>query len=178
MRVLLLSLFLLIPLYSFGQNVTDSLLATFYNKTLSISFSNTRKKEFDNRIFIKTEFDTSLLIQQNNLNQFIFFDKKTSYRSVLSKPFKKNAGKTIYWINHKFFGTDTVDINIGSWIIKSMSRKKISLGANCGGTMGYIPDSRFIFDRNTKKWNLTTGKEIRERKRAEIRNFFNKKIKN
>ncbi|WP_375561253.1 hypothetical protein ACE193_01490 [Bernardetia sp. OM2101] len=177
MRVLLF-LFLLIPLYSFGQNITDSLLATFYNKTLSISFLNKTENEPNNRILIRTEFDKNLLIQQNNLNQFIFFDKKTSYHSVLSKPFKKNAGKMIYHISHKFFGSDTVDINIGSWVIKSISRKKIALAANCGGTMGYIPDARFIFDRDTKKWNLITGKEIREQKRAELRRFFNKEIKN
>jgi hypothetical protein len=172
MRLLLFSLFLLISFHSFGQNVSDSLLATFYNTTLSISFLNENK--LDNRILIKTEFDKNLLIQQNKVNQFIFFDEKMSYYSILKRPFKKNAGKIIYWINHEFFGSDTVDINIGSRVIKSISRKKIAFAGNCGGTMGYIPDTRFIFDKKTKKWNLTTGKEIEEQKRAELRKFFNK----
>ena len=78
MRVRILFLFLLISFCScsFGQNVSDSLLATFYNKTLSISFLNKIENESNNSILIKTEFDKSLLIQQNNLNQFIFLIKK------------------------------------------------------------------------------------------------------
>ena len=79
---------------------------------------------------------------------------------MFDKPFKINNGRNIYWVNHKIIQQDTIDINIGGWTIESVTKKTMSLGAWCGGTMGYIPDGRFIFDKEKKTWTFVSGKEI------------------
>jgi hypothetical protein len=161
-RQLIIFLFFL-PTISFGQNLSDSLLATFYNKTLSYYFSDSTTYH-DQKIFgcilLKTEFDSSKLTKFIGPNRLSYFNSNSSEHSVLDKPLKKNKGRNIYWINHKLIGIDTVDINIGGWTIEEASRKKLYLAAWCGGTMGYIPDGRFIYDKPSDKWTFTTSREI------------------
>ncbi len=155
-------LIIILPTVSFGQDITDSLLTTFYNKTIVSYFSDTafsNNVKFD-RILVQTDFDITGLIKYSGLNKFKYFTSKTNKHSVLAKPFKINKGRAIYWINHKFIQQDTIDINIGGWTIESVTKKRMHLGAWCGGTMGYIPDGRFIFDKEKKTWTFISGQEI------------------
>lgn len=158
---------IILPTFSFGQDINDSLLTTFYNKTIALYFSDTsfsNKTKFD-RILLQTDFDTTGLIKYSGLNKFKYFDSKTNIHSVLNKPFKINNGRNIYWVNHKIIQQDTIDINIGGWTIKSVRKKAIFLGGGCGGTMGYIPDGRFIFDKGKKTWTFVSGQEIINQKK-------------
>ena len=160
---LLIFFTLLFPSISFGQTVNDSLLSTFYNKTLISYFSDTaytkNQSEFNN-ILIQTEFDTIQLIKYYNKNKLTYFNSKTNIRSIIEKPYKKNNGRNIYWISHKLLQKDTVDINISGWTIIKITKKTMGLGAWCGGTMGYIPEGRFIFNSETKTWTFFCRKEI------------------
>jgi hypothetical protein len=162
MTKLITILIIILPTISFGQDINDSLLTTFYNNTIALYFSDTsfsNKTKFD-RILLQTDFDTTKLIKYSGLNKFKYFDSKTNKHSVLDKPFKKNNGRNIYCVNHKIIQQDTIDINIGGWTIESVTKKTMSLGAWCGGTMGYIPDGRFIFDKEKKTWTFVSGQEI------------------
>ena len=153
---------MMLPTVSFGQDNQDSLLATFYNKTIALYFSDTsfsNKTKFD-RILLQTDFETIGLIKNLRFNKFKYFDSKTNKHSVLDKPFKINNGRNIYWVDHKIIAQDTIDINIGGWTIESVTKKTMYLGALDGGTMGYIPDGRFIFDKEKKTWTFVSRQEI------------------
>jgi len=160
---LLKILTILLPTISFGQSINDSLLSTFYNKTISLYFAdssiNNHHPEFEN-ILLQTDFDKARLIKYLDKNKFTYFDSNTDKHSILEKPFKKNNGRNIYWVNHKVLHNDTVDINIGGWTLNNVTKKTMSLGAWCGGTMGYIPDGRFIFDNVSNYWVFVSRQEI------------------
>ena len=36
--------------------------------------------------------------------------------------------------------------------------KKADFALDCGGTNGYVPDMRFVFDRKKNNWELKDGK--------------------
>ena len=73
--------------------------------------------------------------------------------------------------------SDTIDINIGGPSINVKKVLKIRKGriitrevnylAGCGGTMGYIPTARFIFDKEKNKWTFKDYEDILEEKLAE-----------
>lgn len=155
-------LIVLFPTFLSAQNINDSLLTTFYNKTIAHYFSETSlgdRTKFD-YILLRTNFDTTGLIKYSGLNKFKYFDSLTAIHSMLDKPFKSNNGRSIYWVDHKIIQQDTVDINIGGWTIENVSRKRITIGAWCGGAMGYIPKGRFIFDKAKNTWTFVSGQAI------------------
>ena len=124
MTKLITILIIILPTVSLGQDINDSLLTTFYNKTIALYFSDTsfsNKTKLD-RILLQTDFDTTGLIKYSGLNKFKYFDSKTNKHSVLDKPFKINNGRNIYWVNHKIIQQDTIDINIGGWTIESVTK--------------------------------------------------------
>ncbi|WP_291724265.1 hypothetical protein [Bernardetia sp.] len=164
MRTLIIFVLLFLSQYSFGQNVADSLLITFYQKTLFSVFSDELEEKDKSEILVQTDFSKHLSNQKSKLNQFIFFDNTTSYYSVLEKPFKQNSGKIIYHICHRVLSEDTIDVDIRTTQIVSMSRKKITLATDFCDSVegGYIPSARFIFDGRTSKWNFLTRNQIRK----------------
>ena len=176
-KLLILLLFIL-PAISFGQNLNDSLLVVFYNITLtdyfSDSFPHPDQKKFG-CLLIKTDFQTTKLIKSRGPNKFKYVNDYTHQNKVLVWPYRRNIGRSLYWINHKIIGADTLDVNIGGWTIEKVSRKKINLAAWCGGTMGYIPDGRFIYDKYSDKWTFTTSIEIIEEKSSELKSTLEKK---
>jgi len=102
---LLKILTILLPTISFGQSINDSLLSTFYNKTISLYFAdssiNNHHPEFEN-ILLQTDFDKARLIKYLDKNKFTYFDSNTDKHSILEKPFKKNNGRNIYWVITKY----------------------------------------------------------------------------
>jgi hypothetical protein len=166
MRTKLLSTILIIlPTFLIGQVVNDSILGTFYNQTISIHFSKAAENPENTIKILQTELDTDKLIKNLKLIKFKFINEKTDKLSALEKPYRKNSGKEIFWINHKLIGQDTVDVNIGGWTIMKASKKGLSIAAWCGGTMGYIPTQRFI--RNENGWRRMSSEEIMEEKKKE-----------
>jgi hypothetical protein len=158
-------LFLILPIISFGQNLNDSILMSFYNKTLTYYFSDSitlpDQKKFG-CLLVKIDIETSSLIKNRGPNKFLYFNDSTEKNKILSWPYRRNNGRSIYRINHKLIGRDTVDIIIGGWTIEEASRKKLFLGVWCGGTLGYIPEGRFIYNKASDKWIFTTSGEIME----------------
>jgi hypothetical protein len=175
MRTIVLTLTLIfLPTFFFGQVVNDSLIAEFYNQTISIHFSKAADISQKTEIrIIQTEFDTSRLIKNLKSIKFKFINQETDKLSALEKPYKGNIGREIYWINHKFISQDTVDVNIGGWTIMKASRKGLSIAAWCGGTMGYIPTARFI--RNENGWRKMSSDEIMEEKKKEWKKLSEEK---
>ncbi|AFU67085.1 hypothetical protein P700755_000005 [Psychroflexus torquis ATCC 700755] len=70
-------------------------------------------------------------------------------------------------LTHKIIGIDTVDVNFGIVNITGKRKihfnnglrfKKADFALECGGTNGYVPDMRFVFDRKKNNWELIDGK--------------------
>jgi hypothetical protein len=173
MKTRLLIVFLIIlPTISFGQNLNDSLLVTFYNKTLTYYFSDSiphpDQKKFA-CLLVKTDFQTARLIKSIGPNKFKYVNDNTHQNKVLVWPYRRNNGRSLYWINHKLIGNDTLDVNIGGWTLEQVRRKKMNIAAWCGGTMGYIPTGRFIYNKVTGIWLFTTSSEIIAQKKEEYK---------
>jgi hypothetical protein len=163
---------LLLPTISFGQNLNDSLLVTFYNKTLTYYFSDSithpDQKKFG-CLLVKTDFQTTRLLKSRGSNKFKYFNDSTQKNRVLVWPYRRNNGRSIYWINHKFLGIDTLDVNIGGWTLEKAKRRNLYFAAWDGGTMGYIPDGRFIYDKTIRSWLFTSNEEIVTQKNEEYK---------
>ena len=161
---------ILLPTIAVGQDLNDSLLTTFYNLTLNSYFSDTAVHEDQEKfgsILIQTDLDTSKLVKNIGANSFLFYSSKTPEQQMLSKPYKNHKDRSIYRIEHKSYGQDTIDVNIGGWTIGDVNKKHISLGRWCGGTMGYIPDGRFAYSIQKGTWIFITGQKIMEQKLEE-----------
>ncbi|MBJ6367980.1 hypothetical protein [Snuella sedimenti] len=70
-------------------------------------------------------------------------------------------------LTHKIIGIDTVDVNFGIVNVTGKRKihfnnglkfKKADFALDCGGTNGYFPDMRFVFDRKKNNWELIDGK--------------------
>jgi hypothetical protein len=70
-------------------------------------------------------------------------------------------------LTHKIIATDTVDVNFG--IVNVTGKRKIHFNnglkfkkadfmLECGGTNGYVPDMRFVLNRELNEWILTDGR--------------------
>jgi hypothetical protein len=68
---------------------------------------------------------------------------------------------------------DTINIDIGGWAVRVTKVKYINgkvipvhanFAASCGGTLGYIPTCRFVYDRTTNSWTRYTRQQTAEEK--------------
>ena len=80
---------------------------------------------------------------------------------------KEKKTVKIIRLTHKIIGIDTVDVNFGIVNVTGKRRihfnnglkfKKADFALECGGTNGYVPDMRFVFDRKKNSWELIGGK--------------------
>ena len=163
-------LFVFLPAFSFAQHFSDSLLTAFYNKTLLYYFADTTTNKDQVKfgcILIKSSIDTANLVKQVGKNKFRFMDKKSDLHEFLSQPFQKNNGRTFYWINHKSPARDTVDVNVEGYTIDRFDQRQLSFHAWKHGAMGYIPDGRFIYQKEANEWMFLSGEEISSEKMNE-----------
>jgi hypothetical protein len=115
---------------------------------------------------IRINIDSTNLIRSNGKDKFKYYNKR-SVRKVLSRPYKRNNGRDIYNISYKPFGADTIDILISTWTIVKMTKKTFKIHVGCGGTMGYIPEGRFVFNQTTKSWTFYSYDDIVDQKLRE-----------
>jgi len=141
---------------SLGQTINDSLIVSCYNKTIISYFSDTTnlkgQKQYNN-IHIFTNTDYQNLIDQIDSYHLKYHPKKTDIRDILEKPLRKNNGRYIYGLNHIIKSQDTIEVNLTGETIVEISKKSINIGLWCGGTLGYIPTAKFIFNYSQNSWD-------------------------
>jgi len=153
---------LLMPTFLFAQNIKDSLLATCYNKTLTLYFSDTsffKNQAKFGHVLIISDIDTNNLTKFVATRKFKFF-KNNSLDSILDKPLKKNIGRNIFWITHKLYGKDTIDVIIDVGTVYEVKHHNVYIASWCRGTNGYNPNGRFIYDKKSNLWMTEQEKEI------------------
>lgn len=151
-----------------GQTVAQesNSLTNMYFSTIEYYFDSIQGKD----LIIISDTLSDLLPDNINKNHIKFYSDID--QALVDR---KKGTFTIYWINHKRIGKDTVDVNIGGWTGKvnkglfftngKLSLKKFELAAWCGGTMGYIPTQRFVNLNNEMK--VITSAQIIEAQLAE-----------
>lgn len=88
--------------------------------------------------------------------------KNLKYRKFLKEKFYRIVINTI--------SPDTIDINLIVFSSIKFKWGKVYGEIECGGTMGYIPDGRFIFNTTSKQWEYYTYEYIYNKKEKEFNN--------
>ena len=104
---------------------------------------------------IKNKFD------QNSVYKFLSSDELFDYAYKHGKTLK------LYRVTHKQISNDTIDINFGDLALEvkkgiffknGLHFREANYSIACGGTNGYIPDFRFVYDKNNKTWKIIDGR--------------------
>ena len=179
-KVALLIFFFSISCYSFSQKIIDSLLCTFYNQALYSYFEDptviNEQKGIKN-ILIQTDFDTNCLIKEvKGLNLYYLpLGEKSGYDKHFEAS-KNRQSKMIYHLRPNILSIDTIDIVISTFSVHKEKDGEYSIGVSCGGTLGYIPQGRFIYDKKRAKWDFISESIIVDEKIREENSFFEKFI--
>jgi hypothetical protein len=157
---------------SFGQKYPQTLVDSFCNVTIEYYYTDFIKPldsvealTFKPRdpLILKSELTQTLkskfkdftvryVTQQEALEEFVKTKNRTGSLEKLS-------------VNQL---QDTINIDIGGWAVR-VTKVKYKNGkpfpvnsnfvASCGGTLGYIPTCRFIYDKTTNSWTKHTWQE-------------------
>ncbi|MEI6815009.1 MAG: hypothetical protein WCL14_00255 [Bacteroidota bacterium] len=154
-----------------GQPINDSLMTTFFNKTLVEYFSDTVPKIDQIKygcLLLQTDWDTTKLLKSVGVNHFKYFEIFNQVGNFLVKPIKKNKGRLIYHISFGYYARDTLDINIYYSIIEGFIKQLIDSGDIRDGKLGYIPTARFIYDNEKGIWIYHSFQESLNKRLSEI----------
>ncbi len=158
-----------------GQKYPQSLVDSFCNVTIEYFYTDFAKPldsiealtyKPRNPYILNSEFTTNLK------NQFKDFTVRYVTQQQALEEFVKTKNRT--GALEKLFVTqlqDTINVDIGGWAVqvtkvKYKNGKAIpvhsNFAASCGGTLGYIPTCRFVFDRTTNSWTKYTWQQTVE----------------
>ena len=154
-------------------------LSKYFVLLLSIFYSNflfSQDSEIINRLIIQSlesRFDLQLskgikYIEPNEFTIRIKDEIKYPFKIIQGKELFNEAYKmenhaiTLYRIYPKIISKDTIDINIGPISIKArkglflkpkkLHFRKVEINITCGGTNGYQPDFRYVYNTENKIW--------------------------
>jgi len=99
------------------------------------------------------------------------FDHNSVYKfhsadEIFDYAYKHGKTLKLYRVTHKQISKDTIDINFGYLALKvkkgiffknGLHFREANYSLACGGTNGYIPDFRFVYDKQTKIWKIIGG---------------------
>jgi|GEM_PF-1457473 len=100
---------------------------------------------------IKNNFD------QNSVYKFLSSDEIFDYAYKHGKTLK------LYRVTHKQISNDTIDINFGDLALEvkkgiffknGLHFREANYVLDCGGTIGYIPDFRFAYNKEDSTWDI------------------------
>jgi len=100
---------------------------------------------------------------------------------------KSDSISFLYWIRKKNMGLDTIDISIGGWTVEfervfrlqkiegklRLVTRNYNFSAWCGGTLGYIPQGRIIYNHVSSDWQYLSEQTIIAEKTRILRNNIN-----
>ncbi|MFP5471800.1 MAG: hypothetical protein ACLGGV_09410 [Bacteroidia bacterium] len=81
--------------------------------------------------------------------------------NLIKESLKTRKNLDVIRVTHKLISNDTVDINISHLDVKARRALHFNNGLRfvkadfklaCGGTNGYVPTCRFVFDLTDEKW--------------------------
>ena len=162
----------LIGFLSFGQenkldqndnglnSIEPSELETLYVKALNSRFSLLLSSGWN---YVELNEYGSRISKMDVSDRYKFLTNE----ELIKLSIKKKKSIRIIRLTHKIVANDTVDINFGEVNLTAKRKihfknglkfKKAEFLLNCGGTNGYEPDMRFVFNDEKKEWELKSGK--------------------
>jgi hypothetical protein len=155
-----------------AQNVDQNVIVQLYTKTIENNFNETALSIKHNSVtkpnflIIKDNLPENLPLDYKDFTIMIVNDQNDAIKQIFNAN-KKSGSVTL--INREF-KKDTIDISIGSWGISikkvfkinhwRLITRQVLLSASCGGTIGYIPSGRMIYNKESKTWSYVSGKEV------------------
>jgi len=162
---------------SFGQKYPQTLVDSFCNVTIEYYYTDFAKPldsvealtyKPRNPFILKSELTPNLQ------TKFKDFTVRYVTQQEALEEFVKTKNRT--GSLEKLFVTqlqDTINIDVGGWAVrvtkvKYKNGKAIPVNSNfaagCGGTLGYIPTCRFVYDKTTNSWTRHTWQETADAK--------------
>jgi hypothetical protein len=152
----------------YSQKITDSLLVVFYNETFKDYFAKQQTwyplaKEF--YILKDSTMPENVITNYTNFKLYLI-EKYQAYPLI-----KKGEMSKLYSAVTNHISMDTIDIVINIWTVyckreikkNEGKRRKIEnyyFGVHCRGTMGYVPEGRFIYDTELNEWKSIPESDI------------------
>lgn len=158
MRILTIFILTLLNLNSFSQelNISPAELDSLYVKALNNNYGHILSSGWK---YVELNKYGSRIKNLNVSDRYKFF----TYEELIKLSLKRNENISLIRLTHEIISKDTIDINFGT-VILSAKRQihfnnglrfiKANLGISCGGTNGYQPDVRFVFNEEKKIWKL------------------------
>ena len=157
---------------AFGQKYPQALVDSFCNETIKYYYTDFAKPldsiealDFKprNPYILKSELTTNL---KNRFAEFTvhYVTQQQALEEIAGTEDKTGALEKIS-VTHL---QDTINIDIDGWAIKVTKVKRkngktipihSNFMASCGGTLGYIPTCRFIFDKTINSWTKFTWQQ-------------------
>lgn len=139
------------------KQTLDSIYLKALNSRIDLQLSSGWKfiEPNDQTERIKNNFD------HNSVYKFLSSDELFDYAYKHGKTLK------IYRVTHKQISKDTIDINFGDLTLKVKKGIFLKNGIHfreanytlaCGGTNGYMPDFRLVYNKEDTTWNIVDGK--------------------
>jgi hypothetical protein len=156
---------------SFCNSTIEFYYAEFAKSIDSIEAATFKPR---NPFIIKSDITKNLRTQYNSFNAFFLSQQEVLEKISLTKSRTGFLDKILVTQLK-----DTINIDILGWAIKVTKLKfakgrptniQSNFAASCGGTLGYIPTCRFVYDKVKDKWTRYTWAETAD----EIMNKRNK----
>lgn len=174
MNQLLLAISILFTFNSaFAQSHSQALVDSFVNETISYYYTDFAKPldssaaetfKPQNPYILKSELTENLKTDFSSFT-VTYLSQEQALEEIANT--KDRSGRLDRILIERY--PDTIDIDISGWSIrvtkvKRRNGRKIpfhaSFFAGCGGTLGYIPTCRFVYDRETETWTKFTWQQI------------------
>ena len=143
----------------FSQELNGELIIGFLNQTLKDYFSHKILPDKTARFYIKKDS-----LQLKTQTEFENFEIQFVNDNQAQELIKRRKISELYWTKINKVSKDTVDILIGGWTVNYkrgfLKKGKFEYAAWCGGTDGYLPQGRFVYNHKTGNWDYITEKEI------------------
>lgn len=157
MKKLFFCLFVLLSELSLGQELTDAQLLTFYETTLQNFFSK-QSLHRDTILILPDGLPKNLRREYDGF--FLAVVTESQAIQIIKK--RKPQSGSLYILKKQQLSPDTLDFNISGWGVSiercfkfykgHLITRNIHFVASCGGTLGYIPTARFVFDNRQQTW--------------------------
>jgi len=162
---LLTIIFTLIGFLTFGQekalnSIKPSELDSIYVQALNSRFDLLLSSGWK---YIELNKNGKRISKLNVSDRYKFLTNE----ELIDLSIKQKKTIRVLRLTNKIIGVDTVDVNFGIVNVTGKRKihfnnglkfKKADFALECGGTNGYVPDMRFVFDRKKKNWELIGGK--------------------
>ena len=146
--------------FLFGQStsLSESDLDSLYLKTLHSQYDLMLTSGWK---YFEINENTNRIKDKVGIDIFKFM----SDVDLIHESIKTRKSINFYRVTHKIIAIDTVDINISQVLVRArrcihfnhgLRFIKANFALSCGGTNGYKPTCRFVFDKMNSRWEILT----------------------